>query len=47
MNVNTKPSKIPTEIIIASFRGELSDSQRVELDSWLSLEGSKDRKSVV
>lgn len=43
MNVNTKPSKIPTEIIIASFRGELSDSQRVELDNWLSLEGSKEK----
>lgn len=43
MKINTKPSKTPTEIIIASFRGELTPSQRTELDSWLSLEGSKEK----
>ena len=43
MNFNLKPSKIPTDIIIASFRGELDDSQRTVLDDWLSLDGSKEK----
>ena len=43
MNVNRKSSKIPTDIIIASFRGELNDSQRTVLEQWLSLGGSKEK----
>ena len=43
MNVNTKHSKIPTDIIIASFRGKLNDSQRIVLNNWLSLDGSREK----
>lgn len=43
MTIHPQSSKIPTEIIIASFRGELDDFQRTELDNWLSLEGSKEK----
>ena len=43
MKINTKPLKTPTEIIIASFRGDLTPSQRTELDGWLSLDGSKEK----
>ena len=34
---------LPINIIIASFRGELTESQRVDLDQWLQLEGSVEK----
>lgn len=41
MNVNTEPTKTPTELIISSFKGELTESQKQLLDNWLSIEGNK------
>ena len=41
MNGNTKKEKLPTDIIIASFRGDLTDSQKSELREWLSAEGNQ------
>ena len=40
---NTTFNQIPTDLIIASFRGGLSQDQRIELDSWLSEDGNKER----
>ena len=36
MDGNTKKGKLPTDIIIASFRGDLTDSQKIVLNEWLS-----------
>ena len=43
MNGNTKAGKLPTDIIIASFRGDLTDSQKTALDEWLSAEGNQQK----
>ena len=43
MDGNTKTRKLPTEIIIASFRGDLTDSQKVALNEWLSAEGNQEK----
>lgn len=43
MNDNTKTEKIPTDIIIASFRGDLTDSQKTALGEWLSAEGNQEK----
>ena len=43
MDDNTKHSKIPTDIIIASFRGKVNDSQRKVLNNWLSLDGNREK----
>ncbi len=41
MNDNTKTGKLPIGIIIASFRGDLTDSQKTILNEWLSAEGNQ------
>lgn len=43
MDDNTKTGKLPTGIIIASFRGDLTDSQKIALGEWLSLEGNQEK----
>ena len=43
MDGNTKAGKLPTDIIIASFRGDLTDSQKTALDEWLSAEGNQQK----
>lgn len=43
MDGNTKAGKLPTDIIIASFRGDLTDSQKTALDEWLSAEGNQEK----
>ena len=43
MNGNTKAGKLPTDIIIASFRGDLTDSQKTALGEWLSAEGNQEK----
>lgn len=43
MDGNTKVDKLPTDVIIASFRGELTDSQEICLDEWLSVEGNREK----
>lgn len=43
MNDKNKSGKLPTDVIIASFKGDLTDSQRIVLNDWLSLEGSQEK----
>lgn len=43
MKENIKSETLPVDIITASFRGDLTDSQKAVLDKWLSLEGSKEK----
>jgi len=43
MNDNTKTEKIPTDIIIASFRGDLADSRKTDLGEWLAAEGNQEK----
>lgn len=43
MDSYTDKKKIPTDIIIASFRGELTDSGKASLDEWLSSEVNKEK----
>lgn len=43
MDGNTKAGKLPTDIIIASFRGDLTDSQKTALGEWLSAEGNQEK----
>ena len=38
--MNGTMKKLPTDLIIASFRGELTDSQNTDLQTWLSTEGN-------
>ena len=40
---NAKSNQIPTDLIIDSFRGGLSQEQKSELDSWLSEDGNKEK----
>ena len=43
MDDKNRAKTLPINIIIASFRGELTESQRVDLDQWLQLEGSVEK----
>ena len=43
MNDNTKTEKIPMDIIIASFRGDLADSLKIDLGEWLASEGNQEK----
>lgn len=38
--MNGTMKKLPTDLIIASFRGELTESQNTDLQTWLSTEGN-------
>ncbi len=38
---DNKKEKLPTDIIIASFRGDLTNLQKTELSDWLSQEGNQ------
>lgn len=43
MDNNTKPQGVPTDLVIASFRGGLTQCQREELQAWLSEDGNRER----
>lgn len=43
MDANPKMKKLPIDIIIASFRGSLSQQQENILNEWLSVEGSMEK----
>ena len=43
MDSNSKFKGIPTDLIIASFKGALAQDERDSLNAWLSVEGNKER----
>lgn len=47
MATNPKTKNLPTDSIIASFRGDLTDSQQVVLNQWLSAEGNKEKYNAL
>ena len=47
MATNPKTKNLPTDSIIASFRGDLTDSQQVILNQWLSAEGNKEKYNAL